>query len=59
MKDETIKKTKEELANVDVKPQISNVDNANETMTWDKFQNLSQEEQNKFADEHPDEFANM
>lgn len=56
---ETIKKTKEELTTLDVKPNISNVNQQDETMTWEKFEKLSQDEQNKFATEHPDEFNNL
>ena len=56
---ETIKKTKEELTTLDVKPNISNVSQQDDTMTWEKFEKLSQDEQNKFATEHPDEFNNL
>lgn len=56
---ETIKKTKEELTTLDVKPNISNVNQQDDTMTWEKFEKLSQDEQNKFATEHPDEFNNL
>lgn len=59
MREETIKKTKEELATLDVKPNISNVSQNNEGMTWEKFSKMSQEEQNKFASENPEEFANL
>lgn len=58
---DTKKKTEEELANLNVKPNLSNADpNAQDgAMTWEKFSKLSQEEQNKFADENPEEFANL
>lgn len=57
---ETKKKTEEDIANLNVKPNLSNVDpNANGSMTWEKFTTLSQEEQNKFASENPNEFANL
>ena len=59
LKAETDKKVREELANIDLKPKISNVPQDGGKMTWDKFEGLSQEEQNKFAEEHPDEFANL
>lgn len=59
MREETIKKTKEELATLDVKPNISNVSQNDEGMTWEKFSKMSQEEQNKFASENPEEFANL
>jgi exonuclease VII large subunit len=59
LKTETDKKVREELANIDLKPSISNVPQDGGAMTWDKFENMSVAEQNKFAEEHPDEFANL
>ena len=59
LKTETDKKVREELANIDLKPAITNVPQDGGAMTWDKFEGLSLEEQNKFAEEHPDEFANL
>lgn len=59
LKSETDKKVREELANIDLKPSISNVPQDGGAMTWDKFEGMSIEEQNKFAEEHPDEFANL
>lgn len=60
IKEAVVKQTKEELNALDVKPNISNVDpNKDNTMTWDKFTKLSQEEQNKFQTEHPDEFKKL
>lgn len=59
LKLETDKKVREELANIDLKPSISNVPQDGGAMTWDKFEGMSIEEQNKFAEEHPDEFANL
>lgn len=57
---DTKKKTEEELANLNVKPNLPNTDpNTDGVMSWEKFSKLSVEEQNKFADEHPDEFANL
>lgn len=58
MKESTIKSTKEELITLDVKPPASNNPN-NDAMTWDKFRTLSVEEQNKFQQEHPEEFKNL
>lgn len=58
MRENAIKSTKEELINLNIKPQASNNPNDN-VMTFDKFRNLSQEEQNKFQKEHPQEFANL
>ena len=58
--DNTKKKTEEELANINVKPNLSNANTNNDgVMNWDKFSKMSQEEQNKFANEHPEEFANL
>lgn len=59
MREETVRKTKEELATLDVKPNISNVSQNDEGMTWEKFSKLSEEEQNKFVSENPEEFANL
>ena len=59
MKEEIIKQTKEEIASLDVKPNLSNVNQGNDAMTWDKFSKLSVEEQNKFAEENPDAFAKL
>ena len=59
IQDETVKKTKEELANIDVKPNPTNVPQNDNQMTWEKFTALSVEEQSKFEQEHPDEFAKL
>lgn len=60
IKEAVAKQTKEELNALDVKPNISNVDpNQDNTMNWDKFTQLSQEEQSKFQMEHPEEFMNL
>lgn len=57
---DTKKKTEEELANLNVKPNLPNIDPNNDgVMSWEKYTKLSVEEQNKFATEHPDEFANL
>ena len=58
MRESTIKSTKEELINTNVKPVASNNTDSN-VMTWDKFKALSQDEQTKFQKEHPTEFANL
>lgn len=58
MKENTIRNTKEELINANVKPVASNNPN-NDVMTWDKFRTLSQAEQTKFQQEHPQEFENL
>lgn len=60
-KESVAKETKESLTSLDLNPSISNV-NQNEqdgVMTFDKFSNLSAEEQNKWIQEHPTEFENL
>ena len=59
IKDEVAKKTKEDLTTLDIKPGISNVSQGENDMTFDKFRTLSVDEQNKFAEEHPEEFENL
>lgn len=57
---DTKKKTEEELANLNVKPNLTNTNpNDDNNMNWEKFSKLSQEEQNKFAEENPEEFAKL
>ena len=59
MQEETAKKTKEQLANIDITPAGSNKPTADNVMTWEKFSMMSAEEQDKFANEHPEEFENL
>lgn len=60
MKAATEKKVKDDLSNVNVNPTASNVNpKTDDLMTWDKFTKLSSEEQNKFQEEHPEEFNNL
>lgn len=59
LKDNVAKQTKETLTNVDLKPSMSNVNQGEDVMTFDKFNKLSAEEQNKFVEEHPEEFENL
>jgi len=54
MRDTVAKKTKEELSNLDISPTITNVEQKDEAMNWDKFQSLSADEQNKLIEENPD-----
>lgn len=58
---DTKKKTEEELANINVKPNMTNTNpNANnDSMTIEKFSSMSAEEQEAFINEHPDEFAKL
>ena len=58
-KEETVLKTKEELSSLDIKPAASNSTQDGGAMTWEKFETLSEDEQIKFQEEHPDEFANL
>ena len=58
--EEAAKKAKEELSKIDITPPGSNVQpGADNAMTWEKYTQLSDEEQAKFATEHPDEFNNL
>ena len=57
IKDSVEKQTREQLANVDLKPNASN--SSNEGMTWEKFTSLSEDEQSRFEQEHPEEFAKL
>lgn len=57
IKEQTVNQTKQEMLTLDVKPTASNNLESQDAMTWEKFDALSAEEQNKFAMEHPDEFA--
>jgi cell division septum initiation protein DivIVA len=56
---ETINKTKEELSSIDIKPNPSNTTQTTDVMDWNKFTSLSEDEQLKFQEEHPDEFAKL
>jgi len=54
----TTKKTREQITSVDVKPNASNVPQ-DVGMTFEKFGDLSIEEQEKFIFEHPTEYQDM
>lgn len=58
-KEETVNKTKEELSSANIKPTPSNTNLDTDVMTWDKFTTLSSDEQSKFQEEHPEEFAKL
>ena len=58
-KEEVAKQTKESLVTQNVQPTISNVPQQSDVMTMDKFMQLSADEQNKFMEEHPQEFNNL
>lgn len=57
IKDSVANKTKESLSTLNTTPTISNV--PQESMTMEKFFSMSAEEQEKFVNEHPDEFNNL
>ena len=59
LKDSVAKQTKESLTDIDLKPSITNVNQNDEVMTFDKFSKLSATEQEKFIAEHPDEFEKL
>ncbi len=59
VKTETEIKAKQELSSLDIKPNPSNDTTPQEAMTWEKFDTMTAEEQSKFAEEHPDEFAKI
>lgn len=56
IKEETIKKTKEDLLNMNLKPNYSNKDSNNGIMTREEFNKLSYNEQKKLKDERPEEY---
>ncbi len=53
------KQTKETLINVDLKPDMTNVNQNNDIMTLDKFGNMTAEEQNKWLAENPNGLQNL
>jgi hypothetical protein len=58
--EETIKKTKENIQNLNILPNPSNVPSGEKMIkTFEDFDNLSYDEQVKFAEEHPEEFKNL
>lgn len=59
IKESTAKQTREELANLNLKPSASNIPPNSNAMTWEDFSKLSESEQNKFAEENPEEFAKL
>ena len=60
-KETVAKATKESLMSADLKPSISNVNQSEQDgiMTFEKFDSMSAEEQNKWIEEHPTEFENL
>lgn len=58
-KDSVTKEVQSQITSLDVKPTPTNIPQNDDAMTLDKFSNLSAEEQNKFIEEHPEEFENL
>lgn len=56
---DTTKKVQDSIASIDVRPAASNNPNQDAAMTFEKFSQLSAEEQEKFINEHPQEFQNL
>ena len=59
LKDTVEKQTRESLATTDLKPGMTNVNQGEEKMTFDKFSKLSALEQEQFINDHPEEFENL
>lgn len=59
IKESVAKQTKESLINVDLKPTISNVNQNEQIMSFDRFSQLSADEQNEWISQHPNEFENL
>ena len=58
-KDSVTKEVQSQITSLDVKPTPTNIPQKDDAMTLDKFNNLSADEQNKFIEEHPEEFENL
>ena len=58
-KESVAKETKETLISVDLTPSMTNVNQKDEGMTFEKFSEMSAEDQDKWANEHPEEFENL
>jgi len=58
-KENVAKETKETLISADLTPTMTNVNQKDEGMTFEKFSNMSAEDQDKWANEHPEEFNNL
>lgn len=59
LKDSVEKQTRESLATANLKPSITNVNQGDEVMTFEKFSQMSAIEQEKFITEHPEEFDKL
>lgn len=59
LKENVAKKTKEDLSTLDISPTLSNVKQNEDVMTFEKFSEMTAEEQEKFMNEHPEEFEKL
>lgn len=58
-KENVARKTKEDIMSQNIQPDMTDAIPKETKMTFDKFAELSSEEQEKFINEHPDEFEKM
>lgn len=58
-KDTVVKETKESLVNLDLTPDLSNVPQGDDVMTFDKFSTMSAEDQEKWISQNPEEFEKL
>lgn len=58
-KENVARKTKEDIMSQNIQPDMTDAIPKETKMTFDKFAELSSEEQEKFINEHPDEFEEM
>lgn len=59
LKEATIKQTKDSIANLDIKPNPTNIPQENECMTLEKFNKLSMTEQVVFKRENPEAYEEL
>lgn len=59
LKDNTSKQVREELSNLNAKPNPSNISNQDDRMTIDKFSKMTMLEQKQWKDSHLDEYHEM
>ena len=59
LKDNTSKQVREELSNLNAKPNPSNVPNQDDRMTIEKFSKMTMTEQKQWKDAHLDEYHEM
>lgn len=59
VKEATVNQTKQEMSELDIKPTASNNLETKVEMTWKKFDSMTSDEQEKFVEEHPEEFAKL